>query len=250
VRPVRVDVARSSDGGVATVRLPGGLLDTATAAELAATAHDLVEDRGTRVVVLSGPAGGFCTGAHPDLDRAGLGEDPASALARIRVPVVAAVEGACHSVGLELVLACDVVLAGPDATFRLADVADGGELPCWGGTQRLPRAIGGSRAAAMILLGGTLDALEARQAGLVWQVIEPTPDALAEATAAMTAKLRALGPLALEYAKEAVHRGAELPLRDGLRLEGDLNTLLATSEDRAEGLAAFFARRPADFAGR
>ena len=55
---------------------------------------------------------------------------------------------------------------------------------------------------------------------------------------------------AVEYAKDAVHRGSELPLRDGLRLEGDLNTLLATSADRAEGLAAFFAKRPADFAGR
>jgi enoyl-CoA hydratase/carnithine racemase len=250
VRPGRLTVERSADGALVSVRLPGDLLDRATAAELAATAHELVEDRTVRVVVLSA-AGAFCRGAHPDLDPSGLGDDPAAALARIRVPVVAAVHGACRSVGLELVLACDVVIAAADASFALADVADGGALPCWGGTQRLPRAVGTARATAMVLLGEPLGAADAQRAGLVWQVVaEAGPDAVAAAGAAMAAKLLALGPLALEYAKEAVHRGAELPLRDGLRLEGDLNTLLATSQDRAEGLAAFFAKRPADFAGR
>ncbi len=63
-------------------------------------------------------------------------------------------------------------------------------------------------------------------------------------------QLLGAGPLALEFAKEAVHRGSELPLRDGLRLEGDLNHQLAATEDRAEGLAAFFDKRPPDFAGR
>ena len=66
----------------------------------------------------------------------------------------------------------------------------------------------------------------------------------------IAAQLADLGPLALEFAKEAVHRGSELPLRDGLRLEGDLNHQLAATHDRADGLAAFFDKRPPDFAGR
>jgi enoyl-CoA hydratase len=138
------------------------------------------------------------------------------------------------------------VVASADATFALPDVVEAGALPCWGGTQRLPRAFGTARATAMLLLGEELDAARALEAGFVWQLV----DQPGEAASALAGQLAGLGPLALEYAKEAVHRGAELPLRDGLRLEGDLNTLLATSADRAEGLAAFFAKRPADFAGR
>ena len=227
------------------------------AADLAAAANQAREDRAVRVVVLTAAGPDFCTGAADDLDRLGLDEDPAASLARLRVPVVAAVAGACRSVGFELVLACDVVLATVDASFSLADVFENNSLPCWGGTQRLPRALGAARSSAMILLGEALSAPAAYQAGLVYALVEPQPEpglatvtALAGAAQAVADKLSQLGPLALEYAKEAVHRGAELPLRDGLRLEGDLNTLLATSADRAEGLAAFFAKRPADFAGR
>jgi enoyl-CoA hydratase/carnithine racemase len=105
----------------------------------------------------------------------------------------------------------------------------------------------------MVLCGDALAAPAAEAAGLVWSLTADNPDdpdGLDAQAMALADKLRGLGPLALEFAKEAVHRGAELPLRDGLRLEGDLNTLLATSSDRAEGLAAFFAKRPADFAGR
>lgn len=245
----RLTVERRHDGAVVVVQLSGGALGAREAAELAAVAADVVEDRGVRVVVLGTGGADLCTGAAEDLDPAGLGEDPAAALARIRVPVIAAVRGGCRSVGLELVLACDVVLADAGARFALPDVAEGRGLPCWGGTQRLPRAVGAARAAAMVLLGEELSADAAARAGLVWSVVDDA-GALDAAALVLADRLRGLGPLALEYAKEAVHRGSELPLRDGLRLEGDLNALLATSADRAEGLAAFFAKRPADFAGR
>ena len=257
MQPLRLQ--RSHQGAVLTLRLPGGALSARVAADLAAAANQAREDRAVRVVVLTAAGPDFCTGAADDLDRLGLDEDPAASLARLRVPVVAAVAGACRSVGFELVLACDVVLATVDASFSLADVFENNSLPCWGGTQRLPRALGAARSSAMILLGEALSAPAAYQAGLVYALVEPQPEAepgLAAVTAldgaaqTVADKLSQLGPLALEYAKEAVHRGAELPLRDGLRLEGDLNTLLATSADRAEGLAAFFAKRPADFAGR
>lgn len=249
--PARLVQERYHDGTQVVLRLPGGALTARTASEVAAAAHELTEDRAVRVVVLTSHGPDFCTGPDAGLDPVALGDDPAAALARLRVPLIAAVTGSCRSVGLELVLACDIVVATPNGRFALPDVADGRGLPCWGGTQRLPRAIGAARASAMVLLGDELAASAALQAGLVWAVTDgDEPSDLDRAVETMAAKLRGLGPLALEYAKEAVHRGAELPLRDGLRLEGDLNTLLATSADRAEGLAAFFAKRPADFAGR
>jgi enoyl-CoA hydratase/carnithine racemase len=162
--------------------------------------------------------------------------------------VVAAIRGRCLSVGLELALAADVRLADPSGRFGLPDVVEAGRLPCWGGTQRLPRAVGVARATALVLLGEILTANEARRAGLLAGVAAAGD--LDEAVDATVEQLLGVGPLALELAKEAVHRGAELPLRDGLRLEGDLNHLLQATDDRAEGLAAFFAKRPPDFAGR
>ncbi len=242
-----VTVATRREGAVRTLTLPAGPLSGRAAREVVAWCDEVVEDRVARVVVLRSDGADFCPGAAADLDPLDVQPDPASALARLRPPVVAAVKGRCHSVGLELALACDVRVAAVDATFSLADVLHG-HLPCWGGTQRLPRAVGHARAAAMVLLGTELSAADAISAGLVSQlVVDGTVD---EAVDALADTLASLGPLALELAKEAVHRGSELPLRDGLRLEGDLNHLLAGTEDRAEGLAAFFAKRPADFAGR
>jgi enoyl-CoA hydratase/carnithine racemase len=190
-------------------------------------------------VVVRGAIGGA------DFDPLEVRPDPAAALARVRAPVVAALDGDCLSVGLEVALAADIRLSTPAARFGLPDLR-AGRLPCWGGTQRLPRVVGTAKATSMLLLGEILDAPAAAEAGLVHAVT----DDLDGAVDAVVDGLLAVGPLAVELAKEAVHRGAELPLRDGLRLEGDLNTLLQSTDDRAEGLAAFFAKRPPDFAGR
>ena len=159
--------------------------------------------------------------------------------------MVAAIDGDCLSVGLELALAADIRLTTPASRFGLPDLG-AGRLPCWGGTQRLPRVVGVAKSTSMLLLGEIIHASEAAEAGLVHDV----SDDLDAAVDSVVEALLAVGPLAVELAKEAVHRGAELPLRDGLRLEGDLNTLLQSTDDRAEGLAAFFAKRPPDFAGR
>jgi enoyl-CoA hydratase/carnithine racemase len=229
------------------LRLSGSPLGPREAAELVDAAEALVEDRTVRVVVIGSAGTDFCPGPAPDLDPVGLPVDPASALARLRPPVVAAIAGRCLSVGLELALAADVRVADPSARFGLPDVA-AGRLPCWGGTQRLPRAVGVARATALVLLGDVMTAKEARQAGLLAGLA--APGELDEAVEATVEQLLGAAPLALELAKEAVHRGSELPLRDGLRLEGDLNHLLQATDDRAEGLAAFFAKRPPDFAGR
>ncbi len=232
----------SIDGHVASIRLPGGLLEAATARELSTTAEGLIEDRNIRVVVVTSGED-FCAGAAPDLDCGAA--DPVAALSRLRVPVVAAISGRCVSVGLELALAADIRLASVDAEFSSNDVIEG-RLPMWGGTQRLPRAVGHARATWLLMTGGSLDAATAAE----WGIVHEANVDLDAAVATTVNQLLAAGPLALELAKEAVHRGSEVGLRDGLRLEGDLNHQLAATADRAEGLAAFFAKRPPDFAGR
>lgn len=245
MRLTAIELNHTDDGRVARLVIPGGPLDGRVAAELADAAASIVEDRQVRVVVLSATGDDFCTGPADDLDRFALRPDPASAIAALRVPVIAVLCGRCRAEGLEIALAADLRVAGPDITLALDHIIDG-RIPAWGGTQRLARVIRPGQAVALTLLGRTIDGPEADQLGLVHELAND-PAAAADQLAAT---LIGRGPLALEFTKEAVHRGSELPLRDGLRLEGDLNHQLAATDDRAEGLQAFFEKRPPDFGGR
>lgn len=232
------------EGLVLVLRIPGGALDARTAEELDDAFAQLVEDRGHRVVVVESAAPDFCTGADRDLDRA-AGTDPPGRMAALHLPVVVAVVGQCHSAGLELALGADIRIASPGSRLSLPDVTTGG-LSRWGGVQLLTRAVGAGAATPMVLLGRELEGAAAFEAGLVHELADD-PSARARAVAA---ELSERGPLALEYAKEAVRRGAELPLVDALRLEADFNHLLQASQDRAEGLQAFFDKRDPRFEGR
>lgn len=219
-------------------------MDRAAARALVELCVDVREAREPAVVVLRNtPGTDFCSGIS--FDPLELQPDPASALATLRGPVVCAISGECSGPGLEIALACDIRLCDASARFALRDALEG-RLPAWGGTQRLPRAVGASRANTMLLLGAEADAATA----LEWGLAHSVEADLADAVDRWLDELAGAGPLALEFAKEAVHRGSELPLADGLRLEGDLNHQLAATDDRAEGLAAFFDKRPPDFSGR
>jgi enoyl-CoA hydratase len=226
--------------------LPGGPLTLAAAGALEREARALREDRDARVVIVDSAGPDFCSGPPADWDPLDSGLDAAAALAAVRCPTIAVLEGRVASLGLELALACDVRVAGAGATFALPEIA-AGRLPCWGATQRLPRAAGLPFALA-VLFGEERDAAQAAAVGFV-QVLVDEGGAAARADA-LALRLLELGPLALELVKEAVHRGSELPLRGGLELEGDLNHLLQATADRAEGLAAFAQKRPPQFAGR
>lgn len=240
-----VELELAPGGQAADIVLPGGALTMTVARELAAAAEDIREQRAIRVVTLRARSGDFCTGPSDDLDPCDLRPDPATAIAGLRPPVVVAVDGRCRAEGLEIALAADIRIATPGSTFALDHVVRG-RLPAWGGSQRLPRAVRPGAAVALTLLGTELDAEAARRLGLVFAVTDDLEGEIGRLTDLLVAR----GPLSLELAKEAVHRGSELPLRDGLRLEGDLNHQLAASEDRAEGLQAFFDKRPPDFSGR
>lgn len=240
-----VEVVR--EGDVVRVVLSGELLCAAEAHELTAVATGLVDDRSVRVVVLASRRGDFCPGPAADLDPLAQEIDPAAALALLRVPVVAALSGAVTSVGLEVALAADLRVLADDALLSMPDLAHG-RLPCWGGIARLSRAVGRPAALSMLLTGLELGAARAEALGLGTRV--GAADGLDGAVKAIVEQLLEVGPLALEYAKEAVLVGSELPMRDGLRVEADLNNLLAAaSADRAEGLAAFFEKRPPSFGG-
>jgi enoyl-CoA hydratase len=155
-------------------------------------------------------------------------------------PIIAAIRGFALGGGLELALACDIRIAGDDAQLGLTEV-NLAIIPGGGGTQRLPRLVGRGKALEMILTGARLPAAEALRIGLVERVV-PAADVLTNAME-LARTLAGKAPVALRYAKEAVVKGLELPLAEGLRLEGDLSTLLRTTEDRLEGARAFLEKR-------
>ncbi len=169
--------------------------------------------------------------------------DPAAALAAFPAPTVAVWNGPAIGAGAELLLAADVRVIGPSASMAFPEVA-AGELPCWGGTQRLPRAGGVALALRMLVIGDPADAAALERAGLA--VLVDDPRAYAEELAD---RLAAGAPRAQAAARDAVHRGRDLTLADALRLESDLNLLISTTHDRAEGIAAFFEKRPPRFTG-
>jgi len=165
----------------------------------------------------------------------------------VRKPWIAAVNGFALGGGCELAMMADILLAADSARFGQPEIRLG-VIPGMGGTQRLTRAIGKAGAMEMILTGRVIDAAEAERAGLVSRVV-PAGDLLEEAlkTAAAIAEMP---PLATLAAKEAVNAAFEMPLEQGITYERRLFHLLAGTQDKAEGMEAFVAKRPARWQGR
>lgn len=168
------------------------------------------------------------------------------ALASLPQPTIAAVRGAAHSAGLELALACDMRVAANSATFAAPETGLG-MMPLGGATQRLPRAVGRSQALRLLLSGLEIDAVEARRIGLLVEVVSEGGEVDAAVRLARTIASRA--PIATRFAKEAIWRGLEQPLQQGLRTELDLTVILQTTADRAEGVRAFVEGRTPRFTG-
>jgi enoyl-CoA hydratase len=168
-----------------------------------------------------------------------------NSLAALPIPVVAALHGFAAGGGLELALACDLRVAAPGTRLGLPETTRG-LIPGYGGTQRLPRLIGQARALDLILTGRLLDAEEALSFGLVSRLSD---DPLMEAERLARAMLKS-APVALGLAKEAVVRGLDGTLPQGLEVEADLFGLVVTTEDRAEGVRSFLEKRDPEFKGR
>jgi enoyl-CoA hydratase len=252
-----VTVERRPDQ-VALVRLDrpkANALSAEVLAQLAAAAEDLTADP-PGAVVLWGGRRIFAAGADivelGDAGAAAVGASFASALgawAAVPRATIAAVNGFALGGGLELALACDFRVCAEDARFGLPEVLLG-VIPGGGGTQRLPRLIGSSRAKELILTGRQVRAEEALAIGLVNRVV--APDYALEAALTWAAEL-AQGPLvAHALAKAAVDRGLEGTLADGLALEQEAFAAAARTEDAARGIASFHEQGPgkANFVGR
>ncbi|MFH1539147.1 MAG: enoyl-CoA hydratase-related protein [bacterium] len=159
-------------------------------------------------------------------------------------PIVAGVNGYCFGGGFELALSCDIRIAAEGAKFGLTELR-WGIIPGAGGTQRLPRAVGTAKALEMILLGRRIDAEEALRLGLVARVV-PRGELMA-ACMETAEEICKNAPLAARAAKEAVVRGADMPLAEGLRLEASLAEPLKETEDAQEGPLAFKEKREPEF---
>ncbi len=183
------------------------------------------------------------TGLEGLLRPPGAGFD---ALAALPQPTLCVVRGRAHSAGFELALACDLRLACEGATFAMPETGLG-LMPLGGGTQRLPRAVGRAQALRLLLAGAEIDAAEARRIGLVSDVVPEGEEV--EAALGLARAIASRGPIATRFAKEAVLRGLEQPLQQGLRTELDMTVILQTTADRAEGVRAFVEGRPPQFTG-
>jgi enoyl-CoA hydratase len=256
----RVLVERSD--GVATLRLnrPRALnaLDPDTLRALAAAIDAIDADATVRAAIITGSGErAFCAGAdiaamaamgptegHP---YARLGHEALARVDDCRVPVVAAVNGVALGGGLELALACDLVVAAERARLGFPEITLG-IIPGFGGTQRLVRRAGLARARELIYLGSMIGAADALRLGIVDRVVPG--DRLSEEVTGLARALAERPPLALRQAKRATRAALEATLEAGLRLEIEAFAATFASEDRIEGLRAFLEKRSPQWKGR
>jgi len=222
------------------------IINQQLAQELGAVCCEISQDDDIYVVTITGAGDkAFCGGS--ELQKSGIGYKAATAIASIDRPVIAAINGDALGQGLELALSCDIRLASDKARFDFPQVAQG-LIPFDGGTQRLPRVVGRGKALELILTAETITAQEALEIGLVSKVVDGA--GLAAEAEALAKTIAAKGPIALRFIKEAVNKGLDLTLEQGLRLEADLYFLLHTTADRIEGITAFLEKRPPQFKGQ
>ena len=243
-----------------TINRPDKLnaLNDLVVSDLHAAARAIAADESVRGVILtgSGPKA-FVAGADiGDLAKQGVldgrqralnGQQMLFAFERLGKPVLAAVNGFALGGGCELAMACHIRIASENARFGQPEV-NLGITPGYGGTQRLPRIVGKGNALYMLLTGEHVKAPDALRMGLVSLVV-PQDQLMAEAEKIMKG-IVAKGPAALALTIDAVDRGLETTLEEGMRIEADAFGLVASTQDMKEGLTAFLEKRPARFTGK
>ena len=227
------------------------------AMELRQVCRQLREEEGVRVVILTGRGKVFSSGREPLSFKSGLARRyspvewlelhrAASCLAEVEAPIICAINGDAIDHGLELALASDLRIAARGARLGFTDLSRG-VMPWDGGTQRLPRLVGRALALKILLTSRLMDAEEAFRAGLLTMVVEP--ESLLSHAEEIALKIASGAPIASRYTKETVLKGMDMTLEQGLRLEADLNILLQSTSDRAEGLRSFQEKREPVFKG-
>jgi enoyl-CoA hydratase len=245
--------------GTVTVNRPQALnaLSPATLDELLRCCDEIRQDHAVRCLIVTGVGEkAFVAGADiaamvamsPMQGRefSRHGQRLMYALEDLPIPVIAAVNGFALGGGLELALACDLVIASQSAKFGQPEI-NLGIIPGFGGTQRLARRVGVAAARLMIYSGEMIGADEALRLGLVNRVV-PAGDLMAEVQK-LAAALAGKAPIALQQAKAAINAGSEIDLQDGCRYESEAFTVTFGSEDRTEGMRAFLDKRRPAFKG-
>jgi len=216
---------------------------------------EVYEDGGVKTLILTGAGRGFCAGA----DVKGPQTLPTTRrtirtrymfynkLEDMGKPVIAAINGPCNGGGMEMALCCDFRIASEAANFGMGEVKLG-ILPAGGGTARLPRLIGPSRAKEFLYFGNRIGAEEAYQIGLVNKVV-PHEELLPEAKR-WAAELAERPPLSLKMIKDCVNLGMQMPLSEAVDYESKCHAILMNTEDRIEGMKAFAEKRKPEFKGR
>ena len=254
----------AKDNGLATITLnaPDKLnaVSRKMIAEIKTCWEELAADTSVRAVLLTGAGRGFCAGADladPDREASATADSGAAldkyfnptirAMRALPKPIVSAVNGVAAGVGMSFALASDIAIAGKSASFLQA-FARIGLLPDGGSTWFLPRLVGEQRARALAMLAPQISAQEAKDWGLIWDVVD---DAELMKTATDLARRLADGPtMALSRIKEALGRASGNTLSQQLDVERDFQRELGRSEDFREGVAAFLGKRKPAFKGK
>lgn len=233
-------------------------LNKSVIAELRTVFEDSRDDSAVRGIILTG-AGDKAFAAGADInevlndtpieaeEKTRLGQAVMNLIENLGKPVIAAVNGFALGGGCELSMACTIRLAAESAKFGLPEVKLG-IMPGYGGTQRLSRLVGKGLALQLILSGGMISAQEAYRIGLVNEVV-PSAELISRAEAILNL-IGANAPQSIKFALEAVNKGLETSLAEGLLIEASLFGILAATEDKKEGTSAFLAKRAPRFQGR
>lgn len=239
-----VDIVEANGCVTATVNRPAARnrIDAAMAARLIDLAERIEDDESVKLLALTGAGPVFCAGFESDADQRVV-----ESLAAITKPTLAIVNGDALDEGLELALALDIRIATARARLALTQLTRG-VMPHLGGSQRLARLIGAPHTLKMILTGSMLDGHEALRLGLITYIADGR-SGLERHAAQIVDSMCERAPIAMRLAKEAVLKGFDMTLDQGIRLEEDLYALLQTTIDRGEGVRAFLEKRKPMFKG-
>ena len=250
-----IELKSVEEFSVITLNRPNALnaLSFSLIRDLGKALDEVAASKARALLITGAGAKAFCAGADikeltgrsmADQKRgAELGQATFAKLDKLPMPSVAIINGYAFGGGLELALACTFRIATKNAKMGLPEIKLG-LIPGYGGTQRLPRVIGEARALEMIMTGRTIDAEESYRIGLVNRLVDG--DALAQGIA-FAREFSGYSLPVLGFAREAVSRALDNPIREGLRIEADLSTLAFQTRDAAEGMNAFAAKRKAQF---
>lgn len=228
-------------------------LNIQTRTEFTAAVKEVEEDDEIKVLILTGSGKAFVAGsdikefnattpyAAHNIVRLG------SIVEKLNKPVIAAVNGFCLGGGCEIAMACDLIIASEKAKFGQPEI-NLGIIPGGGGTQRLQRLIGVSRAKELIFTGDIIRADEADRIGLVNRVVGM--DELLPTAKEIAAKIASKSSAALKLAKQAINKGMQMSLQDGLDYEYEMYALALSLADKVEGVSAFLEKRKPKFIGR